>query len=101
MIKFETVLFLMIIGFASLVITLILCLTGRKIDTQKKNKHQEFEIKIFNFHIKIIPFLYLIVVIIMFLIGIFSDFLINSIIGLISGLIPFISYWILDQKKTG
>jgi uncharacterized membrane protein len=101
MIEFETVLFLMTVGSVSLIITLVLCLTGKKIDSKKKNEEQIFEINIFNFQLKLVPFLYLIIVLILFLLGIFSDFLINSIFGLIIALIPFVAYWILNYKKDG
>jgi len=99
MIGFEAILFLLIIGFASLIITVILLLTGKKIDTQNETEQQIFDVKIFNSQLKLVPFLYLIIVLILFLIGIFSDFIINSMIGLIFAIIPFIFYWIFDYKK--
>ncbi len=101
MIEFETILFLLTVGFASLILTLVICLTGKEIDTKKKIEQQIFEVKIFNFQLKLVPFLYLVILLIMFLLGVFSDFLINSIVGLIIALIPFIAYWILDYKKDG
>jgi len=99
MIVFETILFLMIIGFVSLILTLIFYLTGEKVDTKKEIEQQEFEVKIFNSQLKLIPFVYLLIVFIFFIIGIFSDFIINSFIGLIIALIPFVAYWIFDYKK--
>ena len=101
MIEFETILFLMIIGFVSLILTLIFYLTGKKVDTKKEIEQQEFEVKIFNFQLKLIPSIYLLIIIILFTIGIFTDFIINSIIGLIIALIPFVAYWIFDYKKYG
>ena len=99
MIGFETIVFLLILGFASLIITLLLYFTGKGTDIKKENEEWKFEVKVFNSQLKLIPFLYLIIVLIMFLIGIFSDFLINSIFGLIISLIPFIAYLIFDYKK--
>jgi len=99
MIEFEAILFLLIVGFASLIITLVLYLTGKRIDTKKKIEELKFEVKIFNSEIKLIPFLYLMIILIMFFVGIFSDFVLNSIIGLIFASIPFIAYWIFDYKK--
>ena len=99
MIEFETILFLMIIGFVSLILTLIFYLTGEKVDTKKEIEQPEFEVKIFNSQLKLIPFVYLIIIIILFMIGVFSDFIINSVIGLIIALIPFVAYWIFDYKE--
>lgn len=98
MMEFEIILFILAIGFASLILTLFFCLTGKKIDTSNKIEQHIFEIKIFNFHLKLVPFIYLAIIIIMFVIGIFSDFLVNSIIGFIIALIPLIIYWIFDHK---
>ena len=99
--EFEIILFIMTIGFASLAITLILCLTGKKNDRKNKIEQQIFKFKFFNFQIKLVSFFYLVIVIIMFVMGIFSDFLVNSIIGFIIALIPFIIYWIFDHKNFG
>ncbi len=99
--EFEIILFIMAIGFASLIITLVLCLTGKKIGAKNKIERQIFEVKFFNFQLKLVPFFYLTMILIMFIIGIFSDFLVNSIVGLIIALIPFIIYWIFDHKKFG
>ena len=99
MIEFVNILFLMIIGFVSLMLTLIFYLTGEKVDIKKEIEQKELEVKIFNSQIKLIPFVYLIIIIILFLIGIFNDFIINSVIGLIIALIPFVAYWIFDYKE--
>jgi hypothetical protein len=96
--EFEIILFIMMIGITSLILTLFFCLTGKKIDSSSKVEEPIFEIKIFNFQLKLVPFIYLAIIIIMFVIGIFSDFLINSIIGFIIALIPLIIYWIVDHK---
>jgi len=101
MTEFETTLSLMIIGFISLIITLTLYLMGKKIQTKEITEQKKLDVKIFNFRIKLIPFLYLIIVLIMFIIGMCSDFLFNTILGLIVALIPFITYWIFDYKKYG
>ena len=101
MMEFEIILFVMTIGLASLIITLVLCLTGKKIGAKNKIERQIFEVKFFNSQLKLVPFLYLTIILIMFAIGIFSDFLVNSIIGLIIALIPSIIYWIFDHKKFG
>ena len=101
MMEFEIILFIMMIGFASLIITLVLCLTGKKIGAKNKIERQIFEAKFFNFQLKLVPFSYLVIILVMFVIGIFSDFLVNSIVGLIIALIPFIIYWISDHKKFG
>jgi len=101
MMEFEIILFVMTIGLASLIITLVLCLTGKKIGAKNKIERQIFEVKFFNSQLKLVPFLYLTIILIMFAIGIFSDFLVNSIIGLIIALIPSIIYWIFDRKKFG
>jgi len=99
--EFEIILFIMAIGFASLIITLVLCLTGKKISTKNKIERQIFKVNFFNFQLKLVPSLYLLIVLIMFVIGIFSDFLVNSVVGLIIALIPFIIYWIFDRKNLG
>jgi amino acid transporter len=99
--EFEIILFIMMIGFASLILTLFFCLTGKKIDTSNKIEQHLFEVKFFNFQIKLVPLIYLAIILIMFVIGIFSDFLINSIIGFIIALIPLIIYWIVDHKEFG
>jgi amino acid transporter len=101
MIEFEIILFIMAIGFASLITTLVLCLTGKKIDAKNKMERQIFEVNFFNFKLKLVPFLYLLIVFIVFVIGIFSDFLVNSIVGLIIALIPFTIYWIFDRRNLG
>lgn len=99
MIEFETILILMAIGIISLIITLFLLFTGKKIEPKKEIEQEIFIVKIFNYKIKLVPFLYLKMVLIMFLIGIFSDFLIDSIIGLTFALIPFVAYLIFNTKK--
>ena len=101
MIEFETILFLMAIGVASLIITLFLLFTSKKIDSKKKKEQDMSVVKVFNSQIKLVPFLYLTIILIMFVIGIFSDFLFNSIIGFIIASIPFVAYWIFDYKKDG
>ena len=99
MIEFETILLLMAIGVASFIITLFLIFTGKKINTKKEIEQEIPDVKIFNFQIKLVPFLYLMMVLVMFMIGVFSDFLTNSIIGLIFALIPFIAYWVFNYKR--
>ena len=98
MIEFETILILMAIGIISLIITLFLLFTGKKTEPKKEIEQEIFIVKIFNYKIKLVPFLYLKMVLIMFLIGIFSDFLIDSIIGLTFALIPFVAYLIFNTK---
>jgi len=99
MIEFETILILMIVGFASLIFTLFLCLTGKKVSKTKKSRQEILRVKILNFRIKLIPFIYFLMVFILFFIGIFSNFIFNSIVGLIVALIPIMSYLIFDRKK--
>jgi len=100
MIEFETILLLLVIGVSSLIATVFLFFTGKKVDVEKKEEDIA-NVKIFNTQIKLVPFLYLIIILIMFIIGIFSDFVFNSIIGLIFASIPLIAYWIFDYRKEG
>lgn len=99
MIEYETLIIILIIGVLSLIITLLLFFTGKKVEIKEKQGKDISNVKIFNTKIKLIPFLYLLIIIIMFIIGIFSDFLINSIIGFIIALIPFFAYWIFDFNR--
>ena len=101
MIEFETILLLLVIGVASLIATVFLFFTGKKVGIEKEKEDDIANVKIFNTQIKLVPFLYLIIILIMFAIGIFSDFVLNSIIGLIFASIPLIAYWIFDYKKEG
>ena len=95
----NTVLSLMIIGVISLVITLYLLFTSKKIEPKKKSSERAFDIEISGKRINIILVLYSAIVIILFSIGLLSDFLINSIIGFILASIPIISYLISYKLK--
>jgi cbb3-type cytochrome oxidase subunit 3 len=99
MIEFENILFLLAIGIVSLIVTIYLFLTSKKVDAEKENESDISDVKIFNTQIKLVPFLYLAIVLTMFVIGIFSDFLNYSVFGLIIALIPFLAYWVFDYKK--
>jgi len=99
MIEYENILILLAIGIVSLIVTIYLFLTSKKVETEKKNESDISDVKIFNTQIKLVPFLYLAIVLTMFVLGIFSDFLNYSIFGLIIALIPFIAYWVFDYKK--
>jgi len=99
MIEYGNILLLLAIGIVSLIVTIYLFLTSKKIDTKKKNESDISDVKIFNTQIKLVPFLYLVIVLTMFVLGIFSDFLNYSVFGLIIALIPFLAYWIFDYKK--
>ena len=101
MIEFETLLLLLAIGFVSLIMTLVLFFSGKKVEIEKKKERDIGDVKICKTQIKLVPFLYLIIILIMFMIGIFSDFLFYSIVGIIFALIPFVAYWIFDFKKDG
>ncbi|EMR73999.1 hypothetical protein MBGDN05_00372 [Thermoplasmatales archaeon SCGC AB-539-N05] len=99
MIEYESILILLAIGTVSLIVTIFLFLTSKKEESRKKNEPDTSDVKIFNTQIKLVPFLYLAIVLIMFVIGIFTDFLNYSIFGLIIALIPFLAYWVFDYKK--
>ena len=99
MIEYENILILLAIGTVSLIVTIFLFLTSKKEESQKKNEPDISDVKVFNTHIKLVPFLYLAIVLTMFVLGIFTDFLNYSVFGLIIALIPFIAYWIFDYKK--
>lgn len=98
MIEFQTILILMIIGFASLFFTLLLCLTEKRGNNVKKYKQQIFEVKIFNFKFKLFPFVYLTMILVLFFIGVFSNFLFYSIFGLAVASIPLITYLLIDNR---
>lgn len=99
MIEYENILILLAIGTVSLIVTIFLFLTSKKEESQKKNESDISDVKIFNTQMKLVPFLYLVIVLTMFVLGIFTDFLNYSVFGLIIALIPFLAYWIFDYKK--
>ncbi len=99
MTNYENILFLLVIGTVSLIVTIYLFLSNKKVDTQKKNEPDISDVKVFNTQIKLVPFLYLAAVLTMFVLGVFTDFLNYSVFGLIIALIPFSAYWIFDYKK--
>lgn len=99
MIEYENILILLAIGTVSLIVTIFLFLTSKKEESQKKNEPGISDVKVFNTQIKLVPFLYLAIVLTMFVLGIFTDFLNYSVFGLIIALIPFLAYLIFDYKK--
>jgi ABC-type methionine transport system permease subunit len=98
MLEIEVVIFLMATGLISLIISLYLVFSSEKINDKKIEKEVSFDIKIFDCEINLILILYLAIVIILFVIGVFSDFLINSTIGLTIALIPIFTYLISYYK---
>ncbi len=99
MIEYENILIILAIGTVSLIVTTFLFLTSKKEESQKKNEPDISDVKVFNTQMKLIPFLYLAIVLIMFVLGVFTDFLNYSVFGLIIALIPFLAYLIFDYKK--
>lgn len=97
--EFENIIFLVVVGSASLIITLFLLLARKKIAVENKNEPDMSDVRIFNTKIKLVPFLYLMMILIMFVIGIFSGFVIGSISGFIFASIPFVAYLVFDYKK--
>ncbi len=99
MIEYENILILLAIGTVSLIVTIFLFLTSKKVDAEKKSESDISDVKVFNTQIKLVPFLYLAIVLTMFVLGVFTDFLNYSVFGLIIALIPFLAYLIFDYKK--
>ncbi len=99
MIENETLIILSVIGVLALIVTLIFFFTGKKEEIEKIQEKDIGDIKILNTNLKLIPFLYLIIITIMFVIGLFSNFIFNSILGFIIASIPFLTYFIFDFKK--
>lgn len=99
MIETETIVILLVIGFLALIATLFFFLTGKKVEIKNKQEKDIGDVKIFKTNLKLIPSLYLIIITIMFVIGLFSNFLFNSIFGYIIASIPFLAYFIFDYKK--
>jgi len=95
----ENILILLIIGFTSLVITLYLFFTSKKVDIEKQNEPDMSDVKVFKTQIKLIPFIYFAIVFIMFILGLLTDFINYSIFGFIIALIPFLAYLIFDYRK--
>ncbi len=98
MIEFENLVILLIIGIVSLIATIYLFFTGKKVEIKRKEKDIG-EVKVLKTQIKLVPFIYLMIILILFIIGIFSDFIFNSIIGIIFASIPFLAYLIFDYRK--
>jgi len=94
MIEFEIAILLVIIGFASLITTLIVIIFGKKLEVKKEIELYDFKLKYDLFAV-----VYFFMIIIMFLIGAFSDFYLISFIGLLIGLIPLIIYQFVGYKK--
>ena len=101
MIEFENLLLLLVIGVASLIITVFLFFSRNKVDVEKKNEPDISDVKIFKTQMKLVPFIYLMIILIMFVIGVFSNFLFSSVVGFVFALIPFIAYWVFDYKNYG
>ena len=99
MIEYENILIISAIGTVSLIVTIFLFLTSKKEESQKKNEPDISDVKVFNTQMKLVPFLYLVIVLILFVLGVFTDFLNYSVFGLIIALIPFLTYLIFDYKK--
>jgi len=99
MIEYENILIILTIGTVSLIVTIFLFLTSKKEESQKKNEPDMSDVKVFNTQMKLVPFLYLLIVLIMFVLGVLTDFLNYSVFGLIIALIPFLAYLIFDYKK--
>lgn len=98
MIEFETLLFLLIIGIVSLIATIYLFFTGKKVEIERTEKDIG-EVKVLKTQIKLVPFIYLMIILILFIIGIFSDFIFNSVIGIVFASIPFLAYLIFDYRE--
>lgn len=99
MIDINTVITLIMIGIISLILTIFLILNSNKTGYSKISGEEVFKIELFNHKISIILILYSAIVIILFLIGIFSDFILNSIIGLVFASIPIFADLISSYKR--
>ena len=99
MIDYENIIFLLAVGIVSLIVTIYLLLTSKKDSSQKQNEAEMADVKVFSTQIKLIPFIYFSIVFIMFILGVFTDFLNYSIFGFIIALIPFLAYLIFDYRK--
>lgn len=81
---------LFIVGIAALIITIILCITGKKNKVKEKIETDIDYIIIFKISISIVTIIYLIRLIMMFSTGMISNFYIPAIIGGIIALFPII-----------
>jgi hypothetical protein len=99
MIENETLIILSLIGIVALILTVIIFFTGKKVDNKNKQEKDIGNVKIFSTNLKLVPILYLIIITIMFVIGLFSNFLFNSILGFIIASVPFLAYFIFDFRR--
>lgn len=86
----ENIIIFLVLGSLGIGTTIYLYFTGKKTGNEEKDNIETDYIKISNFSLNIFVLVYLFIFIMMILIGIFSDFIIPTIISAVLAIIPII-----------
>ncbi len=96
----EDISILLLLGSAGIIVTIILCITGKRKKTEEK-LHSDFEyINIFVISVSIISLIYLFRLTMMFFTGVMSGFYILAIVGGIIALLPLVVIGLLRYKTA-
>jgi hypothetical protein len=90
---------LILLGSAGVIITLYLCLTGKKIQKEEIKDTESDYITIFGISFSIISLIYFFRLLMMFFTGIISRFYLLAAIGLLVALLPLITIGLIRYKK--
>ena len=90
---------LILLGSTSVIITLYLCLTGKKTQKEEYKDTESDYISIFGISFSIISLIYFFRLIMIFFTGIISRFYLLAVTGLLGALLPLIAIGLLRYKK--
>lgn len=91
----ENIIIFLVLGSLGIGITIYLFFTGEKTGNEEKDNLETDYIKISNFNLNIFVLVYLFIFIMMILIGIFSDFIIPTIISSVLAIIPIVVLFLI------